>query len=86
MKVEKAVEAHSNQLLGILYGMEINIGDINMRVSIFIIENMIIDLILGRIWTRYIHVYFINKDDGIYIYIIKSSDDHRITRFITSSI
>jgi hypothetical protein len=56
-----------------------------MRVPIFIIENMIIDLILGRIWARYIRTYFINEDDDIYIYIIKSPDDRHITHFITSS-
>jgi hypothetical protein len=64
--------------------VEVNIGDINMRVPIFIIENMTIDLILGRIWTRYIRVYFINEDDGIYIYIIKSPDGYHITHFTAS--
>jgi hypothetical protein len=45
---------------------------------------MITDLILGRIWARYIRVYVINEDDGSYIYIIKSSYDRRIIRFTIS--
>jgi hypothetical protein len=83
-EAEKAVEANSNQLLGVLHGMEINVGGVNMRVPIFVIENMTTDLILGRTWARHVRAHFINEDDGTYTYIIKSPDGRRIARFTAS--
>jgi Aspartyl protease len=84
VEAEKAIEANSNQLLGVLYGVEVNIGGVNMRVPIFIIENMTVDLILGRTWARHVRAHFINEDDGTYTCIIKSPDGRRIVRFTAS--
>jgi outer membrane biosynthesis protein TonB len=80
-EAEKLAEANSNQLLGVLHGVEVNVGGVNVRVPIFVVENMTADLILGRTWARHVRAHFINEDDGSYTCIIKSPDGRRIVRF-----
>ena len=81
-----AAEAHSNQLLGVLHGVEVNVGGVTVRVPIFVVENLTADLILGRTWARHVRAHFINEDDGTYTCIIKSPDGRRIARFTASPI
>jgi hypothetical protein len=54
-EAKKVAEANSNELLGILHGVEVNIiGGVSVRVPIFVVENMTADLILGRTWARHV--------------------------------
>jgi hypothetical protein len=72
-------EAHG--CLGVCHAVPVDIGGVEVRIPIFIVENSNQDLLLGRPWERMVRASFANDDEGNYICRIKSPDGRRIVQF-----
>ena len=63
------------------HDVSIDVGDVKMKLSIFIIEYYNSDIILGRPWECMMRIQYINEDDGSMTMIIKSLDGDRFAKF-----
>jgi hypothetical protein len=52
--------------LGVCHSVLVNIGGVEARIPIFVVEYSNQDLLLGRPWARYVRAVFINEDNGDY--------------------
>ena len=62
-----------------------DIGGVDVDVPIFVVEDSIQDLLLGRPWERAVRASFVNEDDGSYTVLIKSLDGRRIVKFCAAT-
>jgi hypothetical protein len=76
--------AGSNHLLGVCHETKINVGGVVVSMPVFIVEDTHADLILGKPWSLYVRVQYINEDDESYTCIIKSLDGRRIVHFVAA--
>lgn len=57
-----------------------DIDDVEVKQSIFVVEHGNNDLILGRLWERVVSAEYINEDDGLYSVKVKTPDGHRVVK------
>ena len=67
--------------IGICHEVSVDIGGVDVKQPIFIVEHCNNDLILGRPWERMVRAEYINEDDGSFTVWIKSLDGSRIVQF-----
>jgi len=67
--------------IGCCHDVSIDVGGIEVKGQIFIVQYCDSDIILGRPWERVVRAHYINEDDGSYTVIIKSPDGRRIVQF-----
>lgn len=77
-------EASAHRCLGLCHAMPVDIGGVEVKVPIFVMEDSEYDLLLGRPWGKMAHAAFINEDNGNYVCRIKSPDGRRIVQFIAA--
>jgi Protein of unknown function (DUF4100) len=70
--------------LGVCHSVLVNIGGVEARIPIFVVEYSNQDLLLGRPWARYVRAVFINEDNGDYTCIIKSPDGRFQAEFVAA--
>lgn len=76
---ESETEAHG--CLGVCHSVSVDLGGVEAKVPIFVVEECNQDLLLGRPWERYVRAVYINEDDGSYTVQVKSPDGRKIVRF-----
>jgi len=69
------------RVIGCCHDASVDVGGIEVKVPIFVIEHSHSDIILGRPWERAVRAIYINEDDGSYTVIIKSQDGRRTATF-----
>ena len=74
-------ETEAHGCLGVCHAVPVDIGGVEVKVPIFIVEESNQDLLLGRPWERMTRASFTNEDDGDYTCRIKSPDGRRIVQF-----
>jgi len=57
--------------------VSVNIGDVDVNVRIFLLDEAAQDLILGRPWGRKTRAQYANRDDGSLYITISTPDDQR---------
>jgi hypothetical protein len=67
--------------IGVCHDVPINLGEVEVKQHVFVVEHSNADLILGRPWERAVRASFINEDDGSYTVRIKSQDGLREVQF-----
>ena len=67
--------------IGVCHDVNVDVGGIEVKQHIFVVEYCNSDLILGRPWERMVRAHYINEDDGSYTVIIKSLDGRRVIQF-----
>ena len=72
---------NSNRIIGVCYDIYINVRKVEVKVSIFVVEACAQDLLLRHPWERLVRLTLTNKDDGLVIVEIKSSDGQRVVQF-----
>jgi len=71
-------EAGAYGCLGLCHAVPVDIGGVEVKVPIFVMEDSEHDLLLGRPWGKMASATFINEDSGDYVCRIKSPDGRRI--------
>ena len=61
--------------------MRVDIGGVEVKVPIFVVETCGQDLLLGRPWERLVRLTLINEDDGSVRVEIRSPDGRRAINF-----
>jgi hypothetical protein len=77
-------ETEAHGCLGVCHSVPIDIGGVEVKVPVFIVEESNQDLLLGRPWERMTRASFTNEDNGDYTCRIKSPDGRRIVQFIAA--
>ena len=77
--IDSGLEAAGS--IDVCHDIPINLGGIEVKQHIFVMEYSNADLILGRSWERAVRASYINEDDDSYIIHIKSQDDRREVQF-----
>lgn len=67
--------------IGVCHDVSLDIGGVEVKQPVFVVEHSNADLILGRPWARAVRAEFINEDDGSYTVRIKSKDGRRVVQF-----
>jgi len=67
--------------IGVCRDVSVDIGGVDVKQHIFVVEHSNHDLILGRPWERLVRAVFINEDDGSLTVRIRSVDDQRVAQF-----
>ena len=70
--------------VGVCHGLPVDIGGVEVKVPIFVVEESSHDLLLGRPWGKMARAMFINEDNGDYVCRIKSPDGRRIVQFVAA--
>jgi hypothetical protein len=78
-------ESKASGVLGLCHRMSVDIGGVDVDVPIFVVEDSVQDLLLGRPWERAVRASFVNEDDGSYTVLIKSPDGRRIVKFCAAT-
>jgi hypothetical protein len=69
-------------VVGVLHGVKVDIGGVDVPTHIFVVRKSKNDLILGRPWAKAARAQFTNEDDGTYTVRIKSLDGRRLVKFV----
>ena len=77
-------EAGAHGCLGLCHAVPVDIGGVEVKVPIFVMEDSEHDLLLGRPWGKMARAAFINEDNGDYVCRIKSPDGRRIVQFVAA--
>jgi Aspartyl protease len=75
-------ETEADGVIGVCHAVDIDIGGVNVKVPIFIMEHCNQDLLLGRPWERMVRAQFTNEDDGSLVVKIKSLDGRKHAEFV----
>ena len=67
--------------IGVCHDVSVDIGGVEVKQPIFVVEHSNNDLILGRPWERAVRAEYTNEDDGSYTIKIKSQDGRRMVQF-----
>ena len=70
--------------IGVCRDVSVDIGSVDVKQHIFVVEHSNHDLILGRPWERLVRAVFTNEDDGSLTVRIKCKDNQRVTQFLCS--
>ena len=68
--------------IGVCHDVPINVGGVEVKQQIFVVEHCNSDLLLGRPWDRSTRAQYINGDDGSLMVIIKAPDGKRQVEFM----
>ena len=71
--------------IGVCHDVPINLGGVEVKQHIFVVEHSNADLILGRPWERAVRANYINEDDGSYTVRIKSPDGWPVPKSLTDA-
>jgi len=75
------IELNEHDSIDVYYKISINIDNINIKQSIFIMKYCNNDFIFEYLWEWLIRIEFINKNDDFYIIRIKSLNESKIMQF-----
>ena len=67
--------------IGCCHDVSIDVGGVEVKLPVFVVEHCNSDIILGRPWERMMRAQYINEDDGSLTVIIKSLDGRRVAEF-----
>ena len=68
-------------VFGVCHEVSVDIGGVDVKQPIFVVERCNNDLILGRPWERLVRAQFINETDGSLTVRITSLDDRKMAQF-----
>ena len=71
--------------IDVCHDVSLDIDDVTIEQSIFIVEHFVSDLLLRRSWEKAPRAEFVNEDDGSYTMKIKNPEDRRIVQFCAVS-
>ena len=74
-------ELDKHDSIDVCHNVSVDIGDMEIKQSIFMMKYCNNDLILGRPWERMMRAEYINEDDGSCTVRIKSPDARRMVQF-----
>ena len=75
------VELDEYGFIDVYHEISMNIDDVEVKTSIFVVKYCNNDLILGRSWKRLIKAEFINEDNDLYTTRIKNSNGSKMVQF-----
>lgn len=75
-------EAGAYGCMGLCHTVPVDIGGVEVKVPIFVMEDLEHDLLLGRSWGEMARAAFTNENNGDYVCRIKSPDGYRIVQFV----
>ena len=78
-KTNDKLDEHGS--ISICHEVPIDIGSMEVKQPVFIVEYCNNDLILGCPWECMVRAEYINEDDGSYTAKIKSPDGRQIVQF-----
>lgn len=67
--------------VGCCHTISIDVGGIEVKLLVFVVEHCNSDIILGRPWEHAVRAQYINEDDGSYTVVITSQDGRRMAQF-----
>jgi len=70
-----------NGMIGVVHALSIDVGGVEVKLPVFIVEEAFQDLILGRPWEHAVQVIITNNDDGSVSVQIHSEDGRHAVRF-----
>jgi len=73
-----------NTVVGVCHDVSVNVGGVDEKVHIFVVQNSDQKLLLGRPWEKAVRAQFTNEDDGSYTVVIKSKDGNRKVKFVAA--
>jgi hypothetical protein len=74
-------KAPPNGMIGVIHALSIDVGGVEVKLPVFIVEDAFQDLILGRPWERAVRAIITNNNDGSTSVQIHSEDGRRAVRF-----
>jgi len=72
-----SANATQDRVYGVCHSVCIDIGGVEIKVPVFVLDVALQDLILGRPWERKAHAQYDNRDDGSLYISISAPDDQR---------
>ena len=78
------MEAKGGGVLGVCHDVPVDIGGVEIKQHIFVVEHTNADLILGMPWRRSARAEATIEDNGSYMVKIKSQDGRRIVKWIAA--
>jgi hypothetical protein len=70
-----------NGMIGVVHALSIDVGGVEVKLPVFVVEEAFQDLILGRPWERAVRAIITNNNDGSVSVQIHSEDGRRAVRF-----
>jgi len=70
-----------NGMKGVVHALSIDVGGVEVKLPVFVVEEAFQDLILGRPWERAVRAILTNNNDGSVSVQIHSEDGRRAVRF-----
>ena len=70
-----------NGMIGVIHALSIDVGGVEVKIPVFVVEEAFQDLILGRPWERAVRAILTNNNDGSVSVQIHSEDGRRAVRF-----
>jgi len=70
--------------VGVCHDLPVDIGGVEVKVLVFVVEESGHDLLLGRPWGKMARAVFSNEDNRNYVCRIKSPDGRRIVQFVAA--
>jgi hypothetical protein len=67
--------------IGCCHDVSIDVGGVEVRLPVFVVEHCNSDIILGRPWERMVRAQYFNEDDGSLTVFIRSLDGRRVVKF-----
>ena len=72
-----SANATRDRVFGVCHSINVDIGVVDVNVPIFVLDEAVQDLILGRLWERKTRAQYDNRDDGSLYITISTPDNHR---------
>ena len=69
-------------VLGVCHGLPVDIGGVEVKTHVFVVENCEHNFILGRPWQRLSRASMVNEDEGHVTWRIWSLDGRRVVQFV----
>jgi hypothetical protein len=74
-------KAPPNGMIGVIHALSVDVGNVEVKIPVFVVEEAFQDLILGRPWERAVRAIITNNNDGSTTVQIHSEDGRRAVRF-----
>jgi len=69
-------------VIGVCHDLRVNVGEVEVRTPVFVVDECNQDLLLGWPWERAVQASMINERDGSVTWEIRSADGRRVVRFV----
>ena len=69
-------------VIGVCHDLRVNVGGVEVRTPVFVVDECNQDLLLGRPWERAVRASMINERDGSVTWEIRSPDGRRVVKFV----